>query len=150
MGKIGSKSGKIIKIGWNRLKSRFHHRFNDFTRRKKKAMYLPGVDRLLALTKQMQCFSSVFFAFQFIIHVQNKKKSLNWNPKIPAVPKLRIPRWLSLYLFLSAIHDSSIPQSPSTGTPQQPSPLIDDVLFTSHRENQSPPNNNGISPVSTR
>jgi hypothetical protein len=77
-------------------------------------MCLPGVDRLLDLTMQLQCFSSVFFAFQFIIHIQNQKKSLNWNPKIPvpAVPKLRIPQSLSvsvstLYLFLSAVHDSS-------------------------------------------
>jgi hypothetical protein len=34
MGKIGSKSGKIVKIGWNRLKSRFHCRFNEFARRR--------------------------------------------------------------------------------------------------------------------
>jgi hypothetical protein len=46
-------------------------------------MFLLGVDRLLALTKQMQCFSSVFFAFQFIIHVQNQK-----NPKIK-IPKFQ-------------------------------------------------------------
>jgi hypothetical protein len=29
MGEIGLKSGKIVKIRWNRVKSRFHHRFND-------------------------------------------------------------------------------------------------------------------------
>jgi hypothetical protein len=32
--KIGSKSGKIVKIGWNRLKSWFHCRFNEFARRR--------------------------------------------------------------------------------------------------------------------
>ena len=34
MDKIGLKSGKIAKIGWNRVKSRFEDRFCDFKRKK--------------------------------------------------------------------------------------------------------------------
>ena len=34
MDKIGLKSGKIAKIGWNRAKSRFQDRFCDFKRKK--------------------------------------------------------------------------------------------------------------------
>jgi hypothetical protein len=36
MSKIGSKTVKIVKIGWNRIKSRFYHRLNEFARRRTK------------------------------------------------------------------------------------------------------------------
>jgi hypothetical protein len=52
MGKIGSKSGKIVKIGWNRLKSRFHHHWTSLLAEDKNTMLMTGVDHLLAFTEQ--------------------------------------------------------------------------------------------------
>jgi len=125
--KIGLKSGKIVKIGWNRLKSRFHCRFNDFARRKLNTIQEPRVDRLLDIPNQMQFIilsspnQSVFsLLFTVHIHCSRIKTSSSEIPKLKtqnSKSSLRIPQWLgvsdsrSRNLFLSANN-----QPPSTST----------------------------------
>jgi hypothetical protein len=161
-GKIGLKSGKIVKIGWNRLKSRFHCRFNDFARRKLNTIQEPRVDRLLDIPNQMQFIilsspnQSVFsLLFTVHIHCSRIKTSSSEIPKLKtqnSKSSLRIPQWLgvsdsrSRNLFLSANN-----QPPSTSTTALASrPWSSPVFSSLHRENQSPHNNNGVSPVFTR
>jgi hypothetical protein len=52
MGEIGLKLGEIVKIGWNRVKTRFQDRFNDFIIKHKLSLRFPptlGVQWLLAI-----------------------------------------------------------------------------------------------------
>jgi hypothetical protein len=54
------KSGKIAKIGWNCVKTRFHHRFNAFSKENKMWIIVPSSSRCQAIIG--------------LLHTQNKSK----------------------------------------------------------------------------
>ena len=63
MNEIGLKSGKIAKIRWNRVKTRFHHRFNAFSTEDKMWITIPSNSRCPAIIG--------------LLHTHNKSKTLN-------------------------------------------------------------------------
>ena len=54
------KSGKIVKIRWNRVKTRFHHQFNAFSKEDKMWIIVPSSSRCPVIIG--------------LLHTQNKSK----------------------------------------------------------------------------
>jgi len=82
MGEIGLKSGEIVKIGWNRVKTWFQDRFNDFSRKHKLLLLFPSGSSCLAAIGY--CLLPIAHSFIFLstadthTHThRTKSKSLN-------------------------------------------------------------------------
>ncbi|KAJ7013233.1 hypothetical protein NC653_003058 [Populus alba x Populus x berolinensis] len=98
-----NKQVKIVKIGRNRIKSRFHHRLNEFARRRTKfsvadTCHPPiGLDRskaiyLVTVTRRISLLSSIFSSVTFTIHAEFEIEN----------PKMKIPN------FQSRTHNKSL------------------------------------------
>jgi hypothetical protein len=79
MDEIGLKSSKIAKIGWNSVKSWFHHRFNAFSKEHNLSLLFPpapGIQWLLAYCYYRTKAKSrnTFFLSSTFTHTQNKIK----------------------------------------------------------------------------
>ena len=144
MGKIWLKSGKIVKIRWNRAKIRFQTRFYAFGTKQQLCATVPSSSRcqsrigLLAITQytlhtvtEQKKIMNTLQSSSFFIDFHTTQVNNNQNPDFR--------QQLSSSLF-SFSQPSKFQQS-TTGPP----PIT--LFLTSHREIQISDNNSSGSPV---